>query len=353
MTLDTSYNDRTAQTSSFQNILEALAPFFLRPQDLFTAYFYHSFWNNMFSSRAFNPQKDIPDLKGKVIFLTGGNTGLGKETLTHLAQHNPAHIYMCAPSQSKAEDAIAEIRKLAPKTSITWVPVDLASFRSISDGVKHFQASSDRLDILINNAGIMAVPNGKTVDGFEIQMGTNFLGTFLLTKLLMPTLLATAKQPNTDVRIIHLTSEAHMMAMPSGLNLDEKKMQKLSPWLAYANSKLANLVGARECARRYPEVTSVSLHPGIVGGTGLWTSYRDSGFIGWMSTRVANLLFSDIPTGAKNSMWAATCPKSELKTGAYYTPIGTKSSGSWNASSKSRDAELWEWAESKIQEKGF
>src|SRR6266498_2184287 len=130
--------------------------------------------------------------------MISANTGLGKETVLQLAKHNPAQIYLAARTESKANDAIAVIKSTVPNAKITFLPVDLTSFESIHKATSSFKASSPRLDLLVLNAGIMAVPNGKTASGHEIQLGTNHIGHFLLTKQLLPTLLSTAKEPTAD-----------------------------------------------------------------------------------------------------------------------------------------------------------
>ena len=236
---------------------------------------------------------------------------------------------------------------------MTYLPLDLASFKSISEAAKKFNDSSSRLDILFNNAGIMMVPVAKTEDGFEIQFGTNVMGSFLLTKLLLPKLQSTAKLPGADVRVVNLSSEAHRGQTISGLVLDEKKMENFGPSTAYGNSKLGNILYAREFAKRYPEITSVSVHPGIIAGTALWEPFKNQGFLQNMGSKFAAMIFPDVEQGARNQLWAATCKKEEIKNGQYYMPVGAASGGSWKASSTAKDAELWDWAENECKKRGY
>ncbi|KAI9872796.1 MAG: hypothetical protein M1823_008080, partial [Watsoniomyces obsoletus] len=141
----------------------------------------------------FNPSTDIPSLKDKVILVTGGNIGLGYESILQLSQHSPAHIYLAARSEPKAVAAIKSLRDAVPNgPPISFLPLDLSSFASIKSASKSFTSSNSRLDILINNAGIMACPPGLTSEGYELQFGTNHLGHALLTHLLLPTLRKTA-----------------------------------------------------------------------------------------------------------------------------------------------------------------
>ena len=282
-----------------------------------------------------------------------GNAGLGKETILKLAEHQPECIWLAARSQSKAEAAISEIKQAVPGAPITYLPLDLASFKSVSEAAKKFNDSSSRLDILVNNAGIMMVPAGKTEDGFEIQFGTNVMGSFLFTKLLLPKLQSTAKLPGADVRVVNLSSEAHRGQTLGGLILDETKMANFGPSTAYANSKLANILYAREFARRYPEITSVSVHPGIIAGTALWEPFKNQGFLQNMGSKLATMVLPNVEQGTRNQLWAATCKKDEIKNGQYYTPIGSASGGSGKASSTAKDAELWDWAENECKKRGY
>ena len=138
-----------------------------------------------FEGKTFDPSSDISDLSGKVALVTGGNAGLGKETVLQLANHSPSQLYLAARTQSKAEAAIRDIKATVPNANITFLELDLASLKSVQRASETFLASSDRLDLLINNAGIMAQPEGLTTDGYELQFGTNHMGHALLTKRLL------------------------------------------------------------------------------------------------------------------------------------------------------------------------
>jgi len=129
---------------------------------------------------AFDPEKDIPELDGKIILVTGGNNGLGKECITQLAKHNPMKIYMDARSIKKAEEAILDIKNEVPSAHIILLEMDPASFTSIKLAADAFLSENDRLDLLINNAGVFAPPPGLTTDGYEIQFGTNYMGQHCL-----------------------------------------------------------------------------------------------------------------------------------------------------------------------------
>ena len=236
----------------------------------------------MFGGKKFNPDTDISDLTGKTILVTGGilklnrqgtgqptygylvlgNNGLGLETCRQLAKHNP-HIYLAARTPSKAESAIADIKATVPNANITFLQLDLASLESVKKAADTFNAKSDKLDVLINNAGVMALPASTTNEGYEIQFGTNHIGHFLLTKLLMPTLQRTA-EAKQDVRIINLSSEGHRLPPKGGLALKDARsnMSSYSTWVRYGHSKLANLLFTRELTKRYPAIKSIAVHPG-------------------------------------------------------------------------------------------
>ncbi|EOA90986.1 uncharacterized protein SETTUDRAFT_63299, partial [Exserohilum turcica Et28A] len=285
---------------------------------------------------SFNPATDIGSLEGKIILVTGGNTGLGKQTIAYLAAHNPTRIYLAARTESKARDAITAIKSSVPNAcEIVFLPLDLTSFSSIADAASTFKSRETRLDILVNNAGIMAVPYSTTKEGYEIQFGTNHMGHALLTKLLLPVMLDTAKQPGADVRILTLSSVACRFAT-KGISLDQVALADVSTSYRYGNSKLANLLYARALAEQHPEITSVSLHPGVIL-TDLFNSLRTNIFMkaalwiyGWVGLVLPGH-FRGPEGGALNSTWCATVAKEQLENGAYYLPVGKKNTGGGHA----------------------
>jgi retinol dehydrogenase-12 len=166
---------------------------------------------------------------------------------------------------------------VVPKADITFLQLDLASFDSIIEAAKVVNSSVNRLDILMNNAGIMMTPAGTTKEGFEIQFGTNHMGHALLTKLLLPKLLSTAEEPNSDVRIITVSSMAHLWVPKGGLQLDtiQSEQNNLNGRQRYGQSKLANILYSNEFARRYSGIRCISVHPGTVN-TGLTRGPKES-----------------------------------------------------------------------------
>ncbi|KAL4911508.1 hypothetical protein BDW74DRAFT_164954 [Aspergillus multicolor] len=278
-----------------------------------------------FLGPSFNPERDLPDKSGKVILVTGGNTGLGKETILQLARHRPARIYLAARTATKAQDAIASIQiALRHPADIRHIPLDLASFASIRAAAKQFLSECDRLDTLILNAGIMAHPPSLTEEGYEIHLGTNHIGHFLLTQLLLPTLRSTAARPDSpDVRVVTLSSLAGNTAPSYDVITSTPALLALGWGSRYGASKAANTLFAAELARRCPEILSVSVHPGAVV-TDLYQQSRKTGFLYELGVSLSMKFFRSIRTGALTQIWAAGAPREQLVNGGYYVPIAVK-----------------------------
>jgi NAD(P)-dependent dehydrogenase (short-subunit alcohol dehydrogenase family) len=303
----------------------------------------------------FNPSKDIPDLSGKVIIVTGGNNGLGKESILQLSKHNPSKIYLCARSSSKGNLAIKTIKSTVPNVNIIFLELDLASLASVKTAAETFLAENTRLDILINNAGIMAVPPGLTSDGYEIQFGTNYLGHALFTSLLLPLLLTTSSAPNTDVRIVNVSSIGVRLAPKAGLILSDVKseMNSCSTWELYGQSKLANVLFTKGLAARYPGIKSVAVHPGGVDtglARGIEESYGKVGKVGVWATR---WLMQDVSKGVVNQLWAAVGKSEDVVNGTFYFPVAKVHTGSEVVRDEGLVDFLWEWTEKEFKERGF
>ncbi|KAL8724772.1 MAG: hypothetical protein Q9181_006684 [Wetmoreana brouardii] len=308
----------------------------------------------MGDARNFKPDRDIPDLSGKVILITGGNTGLGKEAVLQLAKHNPSRIYLAARTPSKGEAAIEDVKKVVPNANITYLKLDLCSFKSITTAAQEFTSQSQRLDVLMNNAGIMATPLAYTEDGYESQFGTNHMGHALLTKILLPTLTSTAEEEDSDVRIVNLTSVGHNLApRPQGIIFDKDKLDKQGPWPRYGQSKLANILFTKELANRYPSITSVAVHPGVILTDLYGPSQQGNIVLRYALKLVGPWFMPDVPTGTCNQLWAAVGKKSEIASGTYYRPVGRPSSGSAWTQKKDLAQELWDWTEKELVSKGY
>ncbi|KAH7122725.1 hypothetical protein B0J11DRAFT_532158 [Dendryphion nanum] len=299
----------------------------------------------------FHPGKDIRSLEGKIILVTGGNSGLGKQSIIELAKHSPAEIWLGARSTKKAQEAIDDITRQVPSAPpIKILEMDLSSFESIRKAVKTFQQQSQRLDILLLNAGIMMVPHDTTKDGYEIQFGTNHMGHALLTKLLLSTLLETAEKPKSDVRVVVLSSIAHGYAPKSqGINFDtlKTKGEKLNTTALYGQSKLANILFAQELARRYPQLNVPSIHPGVVS-TNITNTVKENSFgMRILATILSGVLSVDVGKGALNQLWASV--GTNVVSGEYYEPVGLAGRGSkWTRDSKLAE-KLWAWTEKELE----
>ena len=282
-----------------------------------------------------------------------GNTGLGYEAIKQIAAHSPSHIYLAARSPSKGEAAVQEIKKAHPDAHITYLPLDLTSFASIATATRTFTSKETRLDCLMNNAGIMATPPGETKEGYEIQFGTNHMGHALLTRLLMPILQSTAKEPGADVRIVNMSSEGHNLARQGAATiLNQEKLKQLHAWPRYGYSKLANLFFTRELAARYPEITSVAIHPGVIKSD-LWASSQKSNYFVMAGMMVMGSFMGTVQQGALNQTWAATGKREDLQSGAYYKPVGNKAEGGGYAGDAKLAKQLWEWTEKELVDKGY
>jgi NAD(P)-dependent dehydrogenase (short-subunit alcohol dehydrogenase family) len=275
------------------------------------------------------------------------------------AAHDPKHIYFTGRNASAASSLIAELIAKHANVSLTFIEMDLSSLRSVKEAIaKSFK--HDRLDILLNNAGIMAKPAVLSADGYEIQFATNHLGHAMLTQHLLPFLLKAADEPNSDVRVIANTSDGYAFhqLIKGGIDfaaLDTRSpMNKwlLGPWQRYGQSKLANILFAAELARRYPQITSVVIHPGVVK-TPLVTGM--TGFHYWFTITtcwLSGVKMVEPTQGAWNQLWcAAGAKKSELRNGGFYRPVGVDDTADLQGEAKNVElaAKLWEWTEGVLR----
>lgn len=302
---------------------------------------------------SFNPAKDIPSLRKKSILITGANTGIGKQTAVFLSQHSPAQLWIGARNKQTGQATVDEIQSLAPDTSVRFLELDLMSFASIKSAAKRVLAESERLDILILNAGIMGGHPGTTQDSYEKQFGTNHVGHAFLLKLLTPLLLKAASDPiGVEPRVVSLSSSGHRSAFPPAGGIVFPTLKTAQLGIAgiskYGQSKLANVVYAREFAKRYPQITMVSIHPGEVK-TGLFkTASNGGGFVEKvLNMIVVPLVGGTVEEGSKNSCWAATAQG--VQSGRYYEPIGVLGKGSKLSKDEELGRKLWEWTEKELK----
>lgn len=259
---------------------------------------------------------DIPDQTGRVAIVTGANSGLGCETATALAAKG-AHVVLACRDASRAQGAVDAIRKAAPHASIEVLPLDLASLASIRAFAEAFSARHARLDLLCNNAGVMALPRRTTADGFEMQLGTNHLGHFALTGLLLPRLLDTPR-----ARVVSVSSSMHR---PGRMHFDDLQLERgYAKWKSYQQSKLANLLFAYELDRRLRKAgtsaISVAAHPGYAA-TNLQTvgaKMEGAKFFEQIYLLGNRLFAQSAAMGALPTLYAATAPA--VQGGDYFGP---------------------------------
>jgi NAD(P)-dependent dehydrogenase (short-subunit alcohol dehydrogenase family) len=254
---------------------------------------------------------NIPDQKGRVAVVTGSSSGIGYETARILAEKN-ATVIIAIRNLNKGTAAAERIRGQHPNAEVKVMELDLANMASIRNFATELKKNHGRLDLLINNAGVMMPPYSKTADGFELQFGTNHLGHFALTGLLMELITATH-----DSRIINVSSGAHNYGSLdfNDLNWEKRTYKKAK---AYGDSKIANLYFTYELQRKLHDAGSNTLaaasHPG-------WTATELQRHTGLF--RFLNHFFAqDIAMGALPTLYAAVGP--DVKGGDYYGPAGWK-----------------------------
>jgi len=258
---------------------------------------------------------DIPDLSGRRAVVTGANSGLGLQIALGLAGHGAA-VTLAVRDTSRGEQAAGRIREAAPDAELAVERLDLADLASVRDFAAAYTGG---LDLLVNNAGVMALPRRTTKDGFEMHIGTNHLGHFALTGLLLPALL---ERPRA--RVVTMSSGAHTYGHISFENLQgERHYQR---WLAYGQSKLANLLFAFELARRAAlagvDLTSVGAHPGYAAtNLQMQAGQMEENRFKQLTWGLANRVFAQSDAqGALPALYAGTMP--DVTGGEYFGPDG-------------------------------
>ncbi len=300
---------------------------------------------------------DIPAQTGRRVLITGANSGIGYYAALELARHG-ANVVLACRNRAKGEAALAALRQQVPSANVELAGLDLASLASVRDFAAKELGRQRPLDVLINNAGVMAPPERlETADGFEMQFGTNVLGHFALTGLLLPALELAARQSAERPRIVTIASIAHKRGQ---IHLsDLQSSQEYAPMRAYQQSKLANLMLAFELDRRLraagSSIVSVAAHPGVAE-TPLF-SKADYGAaekaLRRLLGRAIGLFLNTAADGSLPTLYAATSPDAEG--GSYYGPQGFEEMrgrrvGPAQVARQARDGavagELWSRAES-------
>ncbi|XP_060709154.1 retinol dehydrogenase 13 isoform X1 [Hemiscyllium ocellatum] len=277
-------------------------------------------------------------LDGKTVIITGANVGIGKETAKDLAKRGARVILACRDLE-KAGQAAKEIRKESGNGNVVVQKLDLASLQSVRSFANKITETETRLDILINNAGIMRCPKWKTEDGFEMQFGVNHLGHFLLTNLLLDLLKKSAPS-----RIVTVSSLAHIRGK---INFDDINLDNCyDPAVSYEQSKLANVLFTRELAKKLKDtgVTANCLHPGVimtelVRHMSIWFKI--------LLVPVSFLTFKSVQQGAQTSIYCAVSEELDNVSGLYFSDCAVKA-----IAPQGRDDDaakrLWELSEKMV-----
>jgi len=261
---------------------------------------------------------DMPDLSGKTIVVTGGNSGIGYEAVKQFVRKG-AHVVLACRDLEKARAAIGSIASEPRAASLEPMQLDLANLGSVRGFATAFLAGHKGLDVLCNNAGVMALPYRKTADGFEMQFGTNHLGHFALTGLLLERLLTTP-----GARVVNISSGAHRMG---SIHFDDLNWERgYRKWGAYGQSKLANLLFTYELQRRLSAASAgpiaVACHPGYAATNLQAAGPRMEGST-WMESlsELGNRIAAQSAAmGALPTLYAATA--SDVRGGDYIGPDG-------------------------------
>ncbi len=262
--------------------------------------------------------QNIPDQHNQLVIVTGASSGLGYETALALAGKG-AQVILAVRDEAKGRATQERICQVYPQAQVESLALDLADLKSVRRFAENYCNRYQTLSCLINNAGVMAIPFRRTADGFEMQFGTNHLGHFALTGLLLPALLATPQ-----ARVVSVSSMMHIFGTIDFTNLDGAK--HYNQWQAYSQSKLANLLFAYELQRRFVnagvDAISVGCHPGYAATNLQTTGPRMSGSrIGETMNQLANrLVAQSAAMGALPALYAATAPG--IAGGAYIGPLG-------------------------------
>ena len=247
---------------------------------------------------------DRINLKGKVVIITGANTGIGEVTAQALAALG-ATVYLACRSEDKTEPVVANIRSRTGNTEVHFLALDLSSFESVRAAVKTFRALESSVDLLINNAGLAAA-KGLTAEGFELAFGVNHLGHFLFTNLLLDAIV-------DGGRIVNVSSRAHYKAKSIDWAAQRQPTTGLTGLKAYSVSKLANVLFTKSLAKRlaHRNITTYSLHPGVVASD-VWRQ------VPWPFQSLIKRFMLTVEDGAKTTLYCATSVAAGKETGLYY-----------------------------------
>jgi len=281
-------------------------------------------------------------MQGKIVLITGGNDGIGKQTAIGLAQRG-AHVVIACRNMDKAAKAIEVIKAESENEQVEALHLDLASLASVKKCAEAFQQKYEKLDVLINNAGLFTSDLRKTEDGFELQFGVNHLGHFLLTNLLLPQLQA------ADVpRVVNVSSTGHYGGDIDFENLrGERGTKAYNGFVAYSQSKLMNVMFAKELTRRYPKIVSNALHPGVVSTA---IGQKNSNIFVKLFWFTGRLFMLSQARGAKTSIFLASAPEAGEVTGRYFDENQREKKPNKLALDENLTSKVWDVSERFVAE---
>ncbi|KAK1234546.1 short-chain alcohol dehydrogenase [Marasmius sp. AFHP31] len=294
----------------------------------------------------------IPDLTGQVVVVTGGNTGIGYETAKAVLAKN-AKVYVACRSSEKGESAIGRLREETGKDA-HFLRLDLSSFVSIEQAAQEFLRSEKFLHILFNNAGVMEPPIDQvTTEGYDLTVGTNVVGTYHFTTLLLPALLAVAQLGGSQKARIVNTSSSASEAPPDMKKVDysifkgpdDKERRKLGTRGVYYASKWMNIVFMKEFSRRYggKGIVSTAVNPGNIRSE---LQRHWGGIQTWI---VDQLLLYPTPYGALTQLYAGTSEHADEFDGQYFVPWARKAEPNPTSEDSAEGKRLWEWLEEQVK----
>ncbi|TFL05008.1 hypothetical protein BDV98DRAFT_542593 [Pterulicium gracile] len=294
----------------------------------------------------FEPERDIPDLTGQVIIVTGGYNGIGLHTVRALLNKN-AKVYIAGRSKEKGDQALETLKNERGRNQARFLKLDLASLGSVQNAASEFMRQETQLHVLFNNAGVMIPPIKEvTADGYDLQFGTNVLGHFYFTKLLLPVLLATAKSsPTGKVRVINLSSIAQRFGGLQFATLkDSPERKKMTTAKLYIQSKFGIAVFSRQLAKRYGDqgIVSIALNPGNLKTE---LSRHSSPF------EIFVVPFFHAPRlGALTQLWAGTAEETLQYNGEFLIPWARKGKVQEKATDERVGDHLWDWLEEQVKD---
>ncbi|THH31611.1 hypothetical protein EUX98_g2596 [Antrodiella citrinella] len=304
-----------------------------------------TFWTQTYPPKPKFSVDQIPDLTNRVCIVTGGSSGIGYETAKALLDHN-AKVYIAARNTTQIQTAIDSLKEATGKEAIS-LELDLSSLASVRRAAKEFLSKEKELHVLFNNAGVMAPPvELTTADGYDLQFGTNVVGPFYFTELLMPALFA-GKETSSDshARIITTSSFG---AFLSGLHwdtfVDGPPRVKLGTKRLYLQSKNANVVIARQIAQRYGDkgILSMSCNPGNLKSN---LQRHVSGFELWV---LKTFLLYPTSYGALTQLWGGVMPEAIQHNGQFLIPWARAARGPDDTYDPETGARLWTWLEEEV-----